>query len=418
MLSFLRTLFKNKPGKEEMNVEEIGSWIERKTTPAIEGLNGLLKARIDEIKAQVDKIKESSVVLENAEIKNQEGVVEKVKHVVMGNKAQYLKLLDNLIGSAEFPEEIDAKSVILFCSDMNQRMDSFSKSSIKPYYTTQHLFADEVEAIANELNALGGMIKKVQEEIEKSGVKRIYMLRKKAKEFKEAIEYKKTLENEIESKKKEIENAMALKSKHEQEMVLLENSEDALRGTSKKEQMNEADNKLMELRNRAIEIFSPLETPLKKFKRMTVKEELVDAYIISPIDAFVRDEKPFIIEELGKMKAAIISGSLEMRDDKKERAVENINKISEQQLRQMRTDYIVVRSIKETLEKQVKTDRFFLKKKDIEYKIEHYAGKLKRIGEEMDDIEKSSDKISLEQLKAEIEARVKEAVGIETVISF
>ncbi len=417
MFKFLKGLFKKELEKKEVSTESLIEWFNSKTTNILEEFNVFLKERLEQVKEHLTKIKEDSELLLNAEIKGEEKIDNKVKQVVLGNRNQYIRSLEGFIRAINIPEEINHKRVLEFCADFHSNLELFSKNTVKTYYTVQHLFANEVEAIAKDIKNLDNSVKNIKQEIDASKAKMILLMKKRIKEFKETISKKDILEKELEEKKKEFEKTKELKSDVEKEISRLEQSAGFLEFENKKNKLQETENNIKELKDKIIALFSPLETALKKFKRLAIRETLVNAYIEDTVKALLWDKRLFIIEVLSKMKAAIISDSVILRDKKREKAIEHINEVTEQHLEQLRSSYNGMLNNREELMSQIKADKSMLMKKELDYKLEHYTQKLRRSEQDMADLERK-EKIDLEQLKSELEEQIKELVDVDITISF
>lgn len=416
MFSFLKNLFKKELEKEQVNLDSLSEWFDNQTNAVFEGLNESIKHKFEEIKGQLNKIKEDSELLLNAEVENPEKIQNKVKDVVLGNREQYIRSLNGFIRTIDIPPEINPDTVSEFCSDFEENLALFGKNTVKTYYTVQHLFAKQVGEIAKDIKKLDNAVKEIKEKIDKSGVKDISLLKKEINEFKKTISKKSNIEQELEQTKSEIERVKVLSEEIGDDITKLEQSPDFLEFETKKNKLQETENNLKELKEIVISLFSPLETAFKKFKRLTVKEDLVNSYIEDPVKALLMDSRLFVIEELLKMKAAIISDSVILRDKKREKAIEKINEITEKHLEQLRMNYNGMLDKREELILQIKNDKSMLQRKELEYKLEHYDKKLKRIEQEASDLE-GKGSVDIEQVKKDLEEKIKNTVNIEVTVS-
>ena len=94
------------------------------------------------------------------------------------------------------------------------------------------------------------------------------------------------------------------------------------------EKKNFVDKKTHLEENELLQHFSTLEKALKKYKRISLNEKLIDAYLENPSKALMEDEGFQVIDILDKMKASL--DKLNLKDKKAEKTVEEINRLSKE----------------------------------------------------------------------------------------
>jgi len=417
MLRFLKGLFSSEPEKREINIKELAEWLDKKTKSTFSDLNSSIKEDISEIKEALASLRENLLVLKNAEVKDSEQVKDKVKHIVLGHRENYARVLFQFADSIKIPEDVDYRKASVVSYDIDERLNEVGKTTVKSYYAVQHLFHDDLEKIAKNLKSLSNLSKQIKEKIQQSKASEIEDVRNKIVELINAIGKKDDFSKQIAEQKEtliELENSrQTCESKTEE----IKQSENFLLYEQLQKELQDIQESVNKNKNEALQMFSPLEAGLKKFKRITLEnEDLADEYLDSSHSALLKDKDFKIIGLLQNMKKSILSGSVDLRDEKKEKILEAIDVISTDKLNQIVLDYASLSAKKENISKKLSLNPAKSRLKEIEYKIEHILFKTANLKEEIEDIEKKYNQIDLEALKKELENKIKEITNVEVII--
>jgi len=177
MFNFLKNLLKIEPKKEDIPTEKLNQWFNQKTEPFYSKLNTQLIDVFGSVPEQINEIKTNITNLENASIKDEEKIEPKVKQVVLGNRVNYIRVLSQFIDEVEIPQKIDYETSNNFCSKITEKLDELSKNTGKSFYTVQHLFPNQVEALAKNISNISKSAKSIKAVIEKNKIQKIEALR-------------------------------------------------------------------------------------------------------------------------------------------------------------------------------------------------------------------------------------------------
>ncbi len=91
------------------------------------------------------------------------------------------------------------------------------------------------------------------------------------------------------------------------------------------ERKKKYEEQLKQIENELKEVFAELHRPLKKYKRGSLNENIIDRYLLDPAGALEEDDSLLIREVLNKMKDQL--DLLELKEKQLEKTVEIINRL-------------------------------------------------------------------------------------------
>jgi hypothetical protein len=418
MFNFLKKLFKSGPEQEDVSIEELEKWFKGKTEPIYSNLNGQLKEQINSIPGIIETIKQDITELEKADIKDEEKIEPKVKQVVLGNRKNYIRILTQFIDSIDIPEEINTKTGYDFNSELNKRLDELGKNTQKTYYTVQHLFPKQVETIAKSIKELSKIVKAIKTVIEKNNVTKIEESKANIQNLIKSINKKERLKKDLIEAKGHLIKSQKLKQEAETKLTNLKNSEDYESFNKLKQEHDESDNKIQNIRNKAVDLFSSLTPGLKKFQRIALENEyLIGRYIENAAKALLDDRNLEIIAVLQRMKSSILSNSIDLRDKKREKTLEKIDQITKEKLKEILSDYDRLKGREGVLDDKLKANKIMPLIEEAEYKLEHHTQMVEKIKKDILKSEEDIEKINIDEIEKEVKDKIKEAVNIEVKLN-
>ena len=414
MFNFLKKLFKLEPEQEDISIEQLEQWFKDKVESVYSNLDGQLKEKINSIPSIIETIKQHITELENAGIKDEEKIEPKVKQVVLGNRKNYIRILNQFIDSIEMPEEINAKTSSVFCSEIHNKLDELGKSTQKTYYTAQHLFPDQVERIAKDIKDIGKAVKAIKTVIEKNNITKIEDGKAAIQNLIKSIDRKERLKKDLSEAKEHLDKSQKLKQESETKLVNLRSSKEFDGFNKLKQEHDEIDNKLHNLKNQIIDLFSSLIPGLKKYQRVALEnEDLIGKYIENPAKALLEDRNLEIIDVLQKMKNSILSNSIDLRDKKREKALEKIEQITKEKLKEILSDYDRLKGRESALDDKLKASKIMPLIEEAEYKLEHHTQMVEKIRKDIEKMEEDINKINIDEIEKEVQDKIKEAINVE-----
>lgn len=415
MFEFIKKFFKEEIENEEVKLEDLREWYNRKTAPQYEMLNSEINGKFSEIKEEIANLQENIGKLENAEIKDEEKVEARIKNVVKSHRANYIRVLNQLIGKMVIPDVKQAKS---FCEEMEKELDSFGKTSVKSYYAVQHLYSDDVQLIAANLKNIGEGIRQIKQIIEDKNLIYIERCDQKISDMFESIAKEKDLGKSLEEGKSKLLEITQKISNLDASRQKLEQSNEFTELANQKERLVRIESDISRINNKIVDLFAPLESAFKKFQRVTLNnEKIVEKYAENPKLALFEDKQLVVLDILVSMRQNIDSGALDLNEKKKEKALENIQVITGDVLKDLLDEYFGLVNERDDVENMVKNSSIAAEIKDVEHSKEFASNKQELLTKEIAALELSKEKIDIAKLKEDVKDLVRKAVNVDIVIS-
>jgi hypothetical protein len=411
---------RQKPQEKEMTRKELVLWLKSLVEENKENAKKIIEDVRHEIKSGKKRIEEKIKILEVAEPKVKT-LPKRVRLIFEGHRKKYPQRLRNLIEELNLPENFD--EVLDFCNGFEKKLNDFSKSSFKNYSVLRDLVGQDAADVAKEINELNSLVKKVNEamsnktvESAKNVLSLINEIKFKTERLGEFEIEEKNLNDKIVELKKEVE-------KINKNILGLENSEEYNSHKNLEKDLGNFQNELKNLESKMFHSFSVLGSALKKYKGLAFDEKSVEKVLSKPIETLLDegedgvDSSSNVIELLNKIKSAIISGSLELKDRKKEKSLNEIDKMNNNYFEKFRDEHRKIENkLKETKSKiesiTIPSQIFDLKKEEEKKKYN-----LKKIVEKVQDIKKEQDSIDISEMWNNLEKEILEKMNILAKIS-
>jgi hypothetical protein len=416
MLEFFKNLFRKEAEKADVKLAELGSWIDGKKKQYDADINSYISSKIQNLEAIKKEILRGIAELEKAEYEDKEKVAPKIRNVVEGARVNYIRQLEHLVRAIKLDNE-DKDSVLNSCKLAQQELDVFAQKSAKSYFTTQHLFHKQVEALAEHLKGLGKLVKEMNNSVITSkafkieGIKLlITKLQKDSELLKEWSQASKKLERQSSEKEEQIKDC-------EKEIDMLTKVKEYKEYLEDIEKMKDVRQELNSKSNAIFEILAPLQTALKKYERIAMDNiSTIKKYIDKPVETFIEDKNLLLLEVLDKMKSSLEKESIDLKDKKKEKTIKQISQLTKDEAERLRDDYI-------SAERQIEWLKDKIEKNDVQLRQEEMLKKKDKIKDELANAERQIketesliNKIDIEKDKKEIINKIRETLNIEVNI--
>jgi len=423
MFNFLKKLFMGKCSdiavvielnqiSDELNkhYENIISKIEKR----ISNLENLFLNYLDFLAQMAERLK-------NAEIKLK--IDEKTKAVVISQKENYLKHLNSLIEKLKLIKlsNVDefAKGIFL----VEARLGAFFKSAVKSRELAKHLFFDEIESVDKALNSIRRLVEDSKALLEENNVLLFYKLREKHEAFKSVSTKRKEVADLILDAKKKLVELGHEKESLEHELKALKHNPKFNEFAILQKEDDELGSAIEKLKSKTLELFSPIQRPLRKFSRIVSEKDdikLIDAYLSDPFSALIADEKLRILKLLADLKRCISIDQIDLKDKKKETVFSHVEKINFTVLNSILEDYKSICEKRTLIKKKLYNNQITLRKKEIQYRLEYLDAKIREEKEKLLRTEEWRKRLDDEffSLKKELENDLGKFLGKEVTISF
>ncbi|TKJ17725.1 hypothetical protein CEE44_04295 [Candidatus Woesearchaeota archaeon B3_Woes] len=411
MINFMKKFLKKRE-KIGLPLEKLEEWFSRKTESSYENVNNKLDEIKQNILKETSKTRENIQNLENAQLKNDK-ITTREMQFMEGNRDFYTKRINIFIESIKIPEE----DINEFIEQIHEDINNLGKNTLKAYQTLQHFFSHETYAIAQNIKAIDNQFKNLKEILSDRKIKDIKQVKDNIKSLKENIEKEKQLKNEKEQTKNKVNELEKEKKNILSEISNKEQSQEFKEYHRLEVEKYKINEQLTELKDEILHYFSVLEHALKKHMKLHPEDEkFLKDYIEDPIKAIVDDYKLDIKNVLEKLEENIHTKKIELKDKKKEKTLQVINKINKAKLSSFLTEYnnlmVELRNLTERNNNHTVIDEIEnikLKLKDKKQDIEDIKNKVEQLNETL-------SQIDINLMKKQLKEKINEMLDIDLEI--
>ena len=409
--------FNEKPvQKTEITVGDMEGWFNSRVKNVYDGLDKEIRLTKDKIQVEIRKSKENMVALKEAQLHNPKIPVRE-KQFMEGNRTSYLKsvniFLDNLkIGTSDYND------ILSFCSQFNNNLDFFGKTTVKPYHILQHFFSHESSAIARNVKNIDNLVKELRQIIEKSGFKAIEETKDEINNLRNKINRKENLNEDLQKKKKKKKSLEQEKKKVNESIEKTKEKKEFIQNVELKKEIEKKKNEIKGVESELIHHFLPLEKALKKYARISLDDgELINAYLNSPIEALAQDNELKILTVIENLKKNILNGSIDLEEKRKEKSMQRISETNKDFLKKNNYNYEELKKKIAEKEEMLKSNTVENEIADLENKLKSVDDNIKRNESEILRLTKEIERTDINNLKEILKKKIKESVNEEVAIS-
>jgi len=413
MFEFIKKLFSEEIEKKELSLKEFEPWFEnlakekmQKASEIIAEFNAKLEKNISESKNKIEH-------LDKSELKNQK-IPERAKQLLYGNKQAYINKIRHFLEDVTIPKDINSAKEALEKFESN--LDILTKSTQKSYMILQEFLANESRDVAVTVNEIRNSLKELNEKLKKENIELLNEIKEELLKIKNTDKQKKEMKNSIEEKKNRESNIIKEIEEVEKEIGRLEKSSEFKSMKSSIEKKKKIEEKINALEKSIHHIFSILEKSLKKFQRMTLDENLVKDYLEKPINALFRDYEFKLIDVLQSMKNAILKDNLQLKDKKKDRTVEIIEKTTREYLSKFRKDYENLKEELRKIEEKISGIKVGEQIENIKGKKDFFEKTIEKTRNELEDLKKQLKNIDINRIIERISEKAGKITGMDMKI--
>ena len=320
MLEFIKGLFRKEEEKkqviEEISLDSLQAWSAKKRQNIEQDIESFLETVKPEFEDVVSECKTAIAVLRNASLMNP-NIPEMEKILMEGNRDSFTKSAERLLGQLSFPAAIN---LAVFFESSDNAFRNYEKMSLRPFAILQHFFEHESKAVHSGVHRLFLIVSRIKDFHSSSGILNAFEAGQEAKEILGIV----ALNKELEKKLIEIDDALEQKEESiTAKQKELDNSQEFL-DYAQLLQKKEAIIKSIEGVNSELgSIFSALKVPLQKLARLRPEFEKKIAICENFCHALPNDEAA-IIEVMAALKNELESNSLDLKDKKRESALQKV----------------------------------------------------------------------------------------------
>jgi len=345
IISFFKKIFSSKPEVKETQEEkmyssipsELLSFIEARVSKEKEELEKNSLIKFSEVKHYIKELRLSLDELKAASVKMEEGDP-KLRRIVATSKDNLIQHLNSLIKKLEPPSSTEYDALKNYCLNSSSLLESEINSLGKSIAYTSFILKDPMKRLGlkiKELNSIFVDLRKLFEEKKDLSFlpqlkSQLAEIQKKLPELKESQKMVKLEEKNLGSLEKKLKESNG-------ELISLKNSPEASEYNKALEEIDELEKKKNELKGKLVELFAPIDKPLKRLSQLIESEQfpaspeeiqVLAALSSDPFTSLKRDPKAVHIKKiLSYLKELIEKETISLKEKEKDKKLESIEEL-------------------------------------------------------------------------------------------
>lgn len=415
-IDFLNKLFKKKPQEINIPAIELKEWLDNFSKEKFERLNENIQDNLAKFEEQASKTRELLSELDNAELLNKK-ISQRELHLMNGNRSTYIKKVTGFLDSLDIKGSSDKnhKEIIEFCEEFEDKLDELNNSSRRSYYILKEFFESEMVKIAYSIKTLESTLVKIKELLNSKEIKEINSLYSKIHNLNEDIIKNETINNELSELKNQLNQTKEKKAITQDKLNGLKLSKEFKDFNDLKQQHESIILKIKEHESEIKTIFLNIDRALRKYKRSSLHEKLIDKYMENASAALLIDKDLEIINVLEKLKDSVEKEHVELKN--KEKTVKNLNKITSEFLINKRDEINRINELKKDLNSKIEKISVSMDFKEAEYQLEHFENKISNFENEIDSAVKKQNSLNIELKKEQLQNQLYNITETKIIIN-
>ncbi|MBN2423172.1 hypothetical protein JXB41_08165 [Candidatus Woesearchaeota archaeon] len=409
-------MFKKKPQEINIPAIELKEWLDNFSKEKFERLNENIQDNLAKFEEQASKTRELLSELDNAELLNKK-ISQRELHLMNGNRSTYIKKVTGFLDSLDIKGSSDKnhKEIIEFCEEFEDKLDELNNSSRRSYYILKEFFESEMVKIAYSIKTLESTLVKIKELLNSKEIKEINSLYSKIHNLNEDIIKNETINNELSELKNQLNQTKEKKAITQDKLNGLKLSKEFKDFNDLKQQHESIILKIKEHESEIKTIFLNIDRALRKYKRSSLHEKLIDKYMENASAALLIDKDLEIINVLEKLKDSVEKEHVELKN--KEKTVKNLNKITSEFLINKRDEINRINELKKDLNSKIEKISVSMDFKEAEYQLEHFENKISNFENEIDSAVKKQNSLNIELKKEQLQNQLYNITETKIIIN-
>lgn len=397
--------FLRKKGPGEIKFSEIGEWLDKQVE------NKKLDQKISKAKSVIkEKIDHGYKYLEDLEkagLKN-ENIPERAKHVMEGHRKSYTMRLKRFLEDIEVPD--DFSQIGHYSARFSESLDKLSEDTQRNYLVLKEFMEEELSCVIKTVKGIEDELSKLQAGIEKEGLEMIKDAKIRLKQYKDDLKKKAMLEEERAAQEKESESVKERKARLENRLNDLKESKDYNEYKVFLEKKKKYEEQLKDIEHDLKAIFSELHRPLKKYKRGSLSEDVIDKYLMDPIGALEADHSLSIRDVFNKMKQQL--DTLELKEKQLEKTMELIEKLNRDFLMNRKLEISRLKGLNKEAAAKINRNVVALNISENETWLKAVEDKIIQSEKTLEELKREIGDINLDYLKQKVKEKVKDISNV------
>lgn len=404
--------------EESVDINDLPSWVDERSNTGFEIIKPKIEAELEKLFDEKKTLLHNLEALKAAELHNP-NISEREKSLMEGNRNAYISQHRQFINFLSVSDDLTCRETAQFCNNFEELLVKLAKSTAKGHMVMNEFFANHASKINRNIKSMSDSIGRVKEMLDDGdvGVEMLGDVQKAVSELRSKVKLLSELDTELAVLKKKLANSNFMKDKLLKSREELKQTKEYGEFRSASEEKETLRSSIKQVEDEVEAMFSPLQRAMRKYERMVVEDsDLFNDYMDSAVNGLSKDEGLKIISILGRMKAALESGSLELKDSDK--AVQRLSEIKGDRLSGLRSRYVDARSDIRRIEEKMRYNNALQDLDDLQYKVEHVENQIKILEEKIDKAEQTRQKIDLEKLRVAVQGRIRDAFSSEVIITW
>ncbi|MBU1199591.1 MAG: hypothetical protein KKF46_02070 [Nanoarchaeota archaeon] len=384
---------------------EIGEWLDKQVED--KKLNQRVGKAKSIIKEKIENSYKFLEAMEQAGLRN-ENIPDRIKHIMEGHRRTYIIKLKRFLDEIDMPD--DYSEIGHYSARFSESIDKLSGDTQKNFMVLKEFMANEVARIVKSVKGIEDELSNLQAEIEKEGLELIKDAKIRLKQYKDDIKKKARLEEEKASQEKNLDSISERKARLSKRIEELKKSReyDEFKVFIDKKQKYEE--QLRKIETDLKEVFAELHRPLKKYKRNSLSENIIDKYLLDPAGALESDDSLQIRDVLNKMKAQL--DTLELKEKQLEKTAEMIDKLDKDFFTKRKLEIGRLKGLNKEAATHINKSVAALNVSENETWLHSVEEKIVLAEKALEEVKKEVADVNLDYLKQKVKEKVKEISNV------
>ncbi|MBS3100645.1 hypothetical protein J4204_00760 [Candidatus Woesearchaeota archaeon] len=415
----LKKIFKDEEKQEaekttEVSLQNLEAWLNEKAKPLMEDVNQQSEEILMRISEELQRARINVEVLENAKLQNP-NIPFRAKQYMEGNRKAYVRAVNSFLGHMEINNR-DYFYLVGFCKQFDGMINELNKGTLRSYTILQEFFANETGRIAHNLKNFDALFSELKSALNDERIVSVNNAREKIHGMKAKISQKINADVDFRDMEASLKLANEEKNKIMADIEKFNASEAHSNFLKLNEEKKAKANAFYNDENSLLQAFSALERPLRKYSHIAFEhEEVILDYLKNPIETLANDKNLGIVNVLANLEKALKENQIQIDDKKREKAFEEIKKLSREFLEGFVKRYFSFKAEIGEIDNKIKATGVSEKFRNFNRQLEDVNLRIERSNEEFGILNNDVVRLgsSIESLKNEIESSVKGIFGEE-----
>jgi hypothetical protein len=411
-------LFKRKHKEAvSLSLEEVPAWFESQIEERVSGLDGAIQGFYSAVRQLLKQLTEQKSILLSAEIKDEDKLESRLKHIVLGHRVNYAREITLFLNEISIPEEANLDHARGLSEEIIKKLDLLSKQTHKSFQACQHLFHKEADNIFDSLRELSNTSQSFHQFLDKKGIIESYNVKLEVTELIHTQNKMKQFELELQNKRN--------KQLHANKQII--SQETAIAALEASGDYNEYQ-RLLGRRDILVDscaaaerditsLFLELDRSLRKYEYIAVGENqaLVQSYLQDPRTALLKDNTLSIIPLLFQLKKDVKTLGLKQEQEKK--IINTLNELDRNQIVSLRQRYMGSKEECSIIADNIAKHPIINQIREAEYRKTHFKQQADRLEREIKLADSELAEFDLNDKCHKTAKRIEQVLGIPVIIT-